>query len=111
LLDTLPEWNVQRLTAAAYAVARETDDISLVGLAARAQDAVVLTATRESVVLYAEVVFLGIGPSPARPRYIWKVEKDLAGQAGRFIDTFNLYPDGWTKGRVGEKGASGTAMY
>lgn len=42
--------------ATANAAARETDEISLVGLAARAQDAVVLTATRESVALYALVM-------------------------------------------------------
>ncbi len=35
LLDTFPGWTVKRLTAAAYARARETDDVSLVGLAAR----------------------------------------------------------------------------
>jgi hypothetical protein len=51
LLDTSPEWTVNGLAAAAYNTARETDDISLFGLAARAQDVVVLTAARESVIL------------------------------------------------------------
>ncbi len=88
LLDTLPEWNVQRLIAAAYAAAQETDDISLVGLAARAQDALVITAARESVVLYAELV-CGAALSPSQPQYTWKVEKDVAEQARRFIDIFN----------------------
>ncbi|MBZ5538082.1 MAG: hypothetical protein LAO31_19180 [Acidobacteriia bacterium] len=46
LLDTQPDWTVARLTAAAHAAAHQTDDISLVGLAARIQDAVVLTAVR-----------------------------------------------------------------
>jgi hypothetical protein len=55
LHDTFPEWTVKGLAAAACKTAREIDDISLVGLAARVQDAVVLTAARESVVLYVVV--------------------------------------------------------
>src|ERR1700682_565907 len=89
LLDTWPGWNVQQLTAIANAIARDTDDFSLVGLAARIQDAVVLAATRESVVLYAEVVVGAAFRPPPPPRYIWKVDRDLAEQATRFIDTFN----------------------
>jgi hypothetical protein len=88
LLDTFPEWTVKRLTDAAYASAMEMDDISLVGLAARIQDPVVLTATRESVVLYAEVM-LGCAAAPPEPRYIWKVDHDLAAQTSRFVDAFN----------------------
>jgi hypothetical protein len=88
LLDTFPEWTLAGLTAAAYKTARETDEISLVGLAARVQDAVVLTAARESVVLYAEVVPLA-ALHPPRPQYVWKVDEDLAQQARRFIDTYN----------------------
>ncbi len=86
LLDTRPEWTVARLTAVAYSTAHETDDLSLVGLAARVQDPVVLTALRESVVLYASLVSLGITP----PReYVWNVDGDLAEQARRFIEGFN----------------------
>ena len=88
LHDTFPNWTVASLTAAAYRNAREIDEISLVGLAARVQDAVVLAALRESVVLYAEMVF-GAALHRPRPKYVWKVDKDLAQQATRFIDTFN----------------------
>jgi hypothetical protein len=86
LIDTFPEWTVTGLTVAAYNTARLTDDISLVGLAARVQDTVVLAAARESVVLYAREV---IGAALNPPEYIWKVDEDLAEAAGRFIDTFN----------------------
>jgi hypothetical protein len=88
LLDTFPDWTVASLTAAAYSQALGIDEISLVGLAARVQDAVVLAAVRESVVLYAEMI-LGAALHPPRPKYVWKVDKDLAQQARRFIDTFN----------------------
>jgi hypothetical protein len=91
LLDTRPEWTVERLTAAAYALAREFDDISLVGLAARVRDPVVLAAVRESVVLYAEVASLFLAPS--RPQYVWRVDADLAEQARRFIAIFNALFD------------------
>jgi hypothetical protein len=88
LIDTSPNWTVESLIAAAYNTARELDEISLVGLAARIKDAVVLTALRESVVLYAQAVLRGAF-HPPRPEYVWEVDKDLARQARRFIDTFN----------------------
>lgn len=88
LQDTFPEWTVEKLTAAASAIAQATDDFSLVGLAARVQDAVVLAAARESVVLYAEVM-VGAAQRQRRPKYIWRVDKELAQQARRFINTFN----------------------
>ena len=89
LLDTFPNWTVASLTAAAYSKAREMDEISLVGLAALVQDAVVLAALRESVVLYAEGI-MGSALHRPQPKYVWNVDKDLAQQARRFIDTFNL---------------------
>jgi hypothetical protein len=88
LVDTFPNWSARSLTEVAYNRAREFDDISLVGLAALVKDAVVLTAVRESVVLYAEVV-AGAAFDPQRPEYVWEVDKHLAQQARRFIDTFN----------------------
>jgi hypothetical protein len=85
LLDTFPEWTVAGLTEAAYRAALEADDFSLVGLAARAKDAAVLAALRESVVLYAEVM---VGGMPAKVEYEWAVDPALARQAGRFIAAF-----------------------
>lgn len=89
LIATFPNWTGPSLKAAAYNKALELDEISLVGLAARAQDAVVLTAVRESVVLYAEIV-TGSLLEPPQPQYVWDVDKDLARSARRFIDTFNM---------------------
>jgi hypothetical protein len=89
LHDTFPNWTVASLTAAAYIKAGEMDEISLVGLAARVKDAVLLAALRESVVLYAEMV-MGAARHPPQPKYVWNVDKDLAQQARRFVDTFNV---------------------
>jgi hypothetical protein len=88
LFQTKPTWTIAGLAQAAYEIAMRTDEISLVGLAARIRDVVVLAATRESVVLYAR---RGIGASPfeLHPPYVWKVDEDLTRQARRFIDTFN----------------------
>ena len=84
--NTKPNWTAERLTAAAGAVARDWDDFSLVGLAARWGDAVMLAALRESVVLYAGLMVTGIPPTY---EFIWRVDPDLARQAQRFIDCFN----------------------
>lgn len=88
LYDLIPDWNVPRLVEAAHAVAMQYDDFSLVGLAARARDAVVLAALRESVVLYAEVVSFGIHKEPTF-NYEWRVDEALATAANRFIEAFN----------------------
>jgi len=86
LRATWPDWTVARLTATACAAAREADDISLVGLAARIKDPVVLAALRESVVLYAESVVGSLSPPM---EFVWHVDDELATQARRFVDTFN----------------------
>jgi hypothetical protein len=88
LRDSFPDWTVQRLTELACTRAQEADDFSLVGLAARVQDSVVLAASRESVILYAEIM-VGAAMNPPRPSYVWQVDKELAEQAKRFIDVFN----------------------
>ena len=88
LRNKAPKWTVAGLTAAACNMARQIDDISLVGLSARIQDAVVLTAVRESVVLYAEIELLAAFDEP-HYRYVWKVDEELSQIAGRFIEAFN----------------------
>jgi hypothetical protein len=93
LRDTMPDWSLERLVKVAYEVALGRDDYSLVGLAARTQDAVVLTAVRESVVLYAEVAVLGIHVEPEF-EYEWRVDGALAAAANRFIEAFNHFVPG-----------------
>lgn len=88
LVDTRPEWTIAVLTAAAAAAARSSDDCSLVGLAARTQDSVVLCALRESIVTYVYRVALGRGHPPP-PQFVWAVDPDLAEPAQRFIQAFN----------------------
>jgi hypothetical protein len=93
LQNLAPHWTIPTLTAAAEQAARAMDDYSLVGLAARTQDPVVLAALRESVVLYAEVMFLGMAYQP--PIVEWRVDEELASQANRFIRAFHaLFPQG-----------------
>jgi hypothetical protein len=84
----MAQWSIPLLTAEAAKAARATDDFSLVGLAARAEDPVVLAALRESVVLYAEVV-LGSALVIPRFEYVWQVDPALAAAAQRFVDAFN----------------------
>jgi hypothetical protein len=82
------EWTVPLLTAAAEKIARAADDYSLVGLAARAADPVVLAALRESVVLYAKDITLS-GIPTTWPKFVWQVDPELCAAAHRFVDTFN----------------------
>lgn len=88
---TQAECTVERVIADASAYAEEHDDYSLVGLACRARDAVVIAALRESVVLYAELGIPGATRQPPqpRPKYVWRVDPALAAAAQRFIDSFN----------------------
>lgn len=87
LSETMPDWTLARLVGVAHEIATRTDDISLVGLAARTKDAVVLTATRESMVLYAQV--LAGGRFQDSPRYEWQVDPALEEAARRFVAVFN----------------------
>jgi hypothetical protein len=93
LIETRPDWTVEKLTHLAHARAQAADDISLVGLAARIRDAVVLAGLRETVVLHADDR-LGRGGPEGQPKYEWKVDRELAEQAGRFIRAFNELFDG-----------------
>ncbi|RPH99197.1 MAG: hypothetical protein EHM72_11805 [Calditrichaeota bacterium] len=88
LEKTFPDWTVPNLTASAHAIAREGQDISLVGLGAWMKNEVILAALRESIVLYAGF-FLGAAKHPPKPRYIWHVDKELVERANLFIITFN----------------------
>jgi hypothetical protein len=85
-LHSTKEWTGANLTELAYRFVSESDDYSLVGLACLTRDAVVITALRESVVLYAEAVTMGVG---ALPVYIWRVSPEVAKRAERFVATFN----------------------
>lgn len=80
------QWSVDQLTMMAHRHAGESDDISLVGLACLTRDAVAIAGLRESVVLYAEAVTMGVGPLPT---YAWQVSEALAKRAERFVTTFN----------------------
>ena len=87
LQRTFPEWTVENLTKRAYEGATESSDFSLVALAALSRDPVVLTALRESVVLYAMAV--PAGAVRREPEYVWEVDEVIQKRAASFIETFN----------------------
>lgn len=88
-LQSLPPdaWTLIRLTELAAKEAEARDDWSLVGLACRTRDPVCIAALRESVVLYAELMF-GMARS-VRYRYVWEVDPTIADAANRFIAEVN----------------------
>lgn len=83
---TFPDWSVESLTQVAYETAIESDDYSLVALAALARDSVVLAALRESVVLYA---MLGGCALRSEPEYVWAVDPVVEERAIQFVRAFN----------------------
>lgn len=86
-------WTAHRIIDRAYEVVNEIDDISLVALAVRLNDPILITALRESVILYAEKVEVGYYQGP-EIEYVWKVDNGFAKIANRFIDEFNsLLPE------------------
>jgi hypothetical protein len=84
------DWGIASLLAGARDACLAHDDFSLVGLAARASDAIAMAATRESVVLYAEkLLLIGDDGDEDPPQYVWRVDAELARHCNRFIDAFN----------------------
>lgn len=88
LEELAPSWSLEPLARRAREIARSSDDVSLVGLAAMIGDNVVLTALRESVVLYAAFLVGGIA-EPVKYEYLWEVDPELAERAAHFVQTFN----------------------
>lgn len=87
LQNTFPEWNIENLTNTAYRCAFDSDEFSLVALAALSRDSIVLAALRESVVLYAMAV--GGSAMIRDPEYVWEVDDIIESRARRFVETFN----------------------
>ena len=87
LKQTFPQWTLENLTNRAYKCAAESSDYSLVALAALSRDPVVLTALRESAVLYAMAV-AGSAIS-GEPEYVWEVDAIIEQRATQFVETFN----------------------
>lgn len=85
LKQTFTEWTVENLTNRAYECAAESSDFSLVALAALSRDPVVLTALRESAVLYAMAV-AGLVMS-GEPEYVWEVDAIIVQRAAQFVET------------------------
>ncbi len=94
-LHSLPtsEYSVETLAPLAREVAIRSGDASLVGLAAYTGDGALITALRETAVLYARVQFIGIFGQP-EVVYRWEVDPELARRAERFVRNFNdLFDD------------------
>ena len=89
-LQNIPvsRWAVESITSEAHSISVESDDISLVGIAASINDSVVLAALRESVALYGAVA-AGCAMIPPKIVYKWDVDSKLQSKVSRFIRIFN----------------------
>ncbi|WP_010468899.1 hypothetical protein [Acaryochloris sp. CCMEE 5410] len=86
--QTFPAWTIANLTAETFHIAIDSDDYSLVAIAALSKDPVVLAACRESVVLYAFAV-AGSAHISEEPEYLWQVDPLIEQRATKFVRTFN----------------------
>lgn len=86
LNEQAPDWSLERIVHRAQMLARQSDETSLVAIAALTGDAIALTALRESVVLYAGTM---LGAAPVQPEYDWQVDAEIQQRAARFVETFN----------------------
>lgn len=86
--QTFPAWTIANLTAETFHIAIDSDDYSLVAIAALSKDPVVLAVCRESVVLYAFAV-AGSAYISAEPEYLWQVDSLIEQRATKFVRTFN----------------------
>ncbi|VUD69440.1 hypothetical protein TDB9533_04810 [Thalassocella blandensis] len=81
-------WAVESITSEAHSISVDSDDISLVGIAASINDSVVLAALRESVALYGAVA-AGSAMIPPKIVYRWDVDSKLQSKVNLFIKIFN----------------------
>lgn len=86
--QTFPAWTIANLTAETFHIAIDSDDYSLVAIAALSKDPVVLAACRESVVLYAFAV-AGSAYISEEPEYLWQVDPLIEQRATKFVRIFN----------------------
>lgn len=89
VLNLVGEWSLKRILDLAHREAQDGDDVSLVALACLTHDAVLLTALRESVVLYGESVRFTRDTREQEWHFEWQVNKEIAQRAARFVATFN----------------------
>ncbi|MDJ0907940.1 MAG: hypothetical protein QNI99_02020 [Woeseiaceae bacterium] len=88
-LEAAPEFEVKALTRSAHKIATESDCISLGGLAAIANDSVVLASLTASATLYTLPSVLSVPDHLRRVSFAWTVDSELEQRARHFVNTFN----------------------
>lgn len=92
LESTFPVWTIPHLTDVAYEIAINSDDFSLVTLTVLSKDPVVISACRETMVLYA--MAFGAGPGlVVEYEYVWRVDEIIERRARSFVAAFNKLMD------------------
>lgn len=102
LLDTKESgWEAKIILEQAYEMVMDGNDISMVGLAVRLKDPITITALRESVILYAEILEMGYYVGP-KIEFVWRVDDEFAKTANHFIEEFNslLPKDSYLSGGI-----------
>ena len=91
-LETLPvnKWNKDNILDTAYEIIKDTNNYSIINLGIILKNPVIITALRESVVLYSEFICTGAPPPIIYiHKYIWNVSKNIENMANIIIEIFN----------------------
>jgi len=92
-LDSLSveNWNVKNILNTAYTIINDIGNTTIIGLGIMIKNPVIVTALRESTVLYSDVPCLGMPDFTIKyvNKYIWNVSKEVEKLANMLIETFN----------------------
>jgi hypothetical protein len=92
-LESLPieKWNVENIMNTANTIINDTDNTTIVGLGVLLKNPIIVTALRESVVLYSDFYCTGAPDFSIKyiNKYIWNVSKEIENLANKIIEIFN----------------------
>ena len=85
------KWNAENILNEAYTIIKDTEDTTIVGLGILLKNPVIVTALKESVVLYNDILPTGELDHRIKYiyKYIWNVSKEIENLANKIIEIFN----------------------
>jgi hypothetical protein len=88
---SVENWNVKNILNTAHTIINDTNNTTIIGLGIIIKNPVIVTALRETAVLYADILCAGVPDFTIKyiNKYIWNVSKEIEHLANIIIETFN----------------------
>jgi hypothetical protein len=88
---SVENWNVKNIINEAFTIINDIGNTTIIGLGIALKNPVIVTALRESVVLYPDFYCTGVPDFTIKyiNKYIWNVSKEIENLANTIIETFN----------------------